>query len=123
MLCLRHLSDCALLMLLESSSLPFAGLGGFNRDEVFELGVEGDCRLGGPQLCLRAEGECCNLMERLAVLFTVIWSELGSLSVGIPFSQGRVAIHRSSQLQPQRGIFGSMNVWFVEFDEFLHVCW
>ncbi|GER51309.1 non-structural protein 5 [Striga asiatica] len=35
-------------------------------------------------------------------------SLFGSFVVG-PFSNGRAAIHRSNQLQPQWGLFGSMN--------------
>lgn len=130
MLCLRHRSDWTLLVLFESSSVPFVplGLGGLNLPAAtFDLGVEGDCLLRG-RLCFWAVGDC-NLvsprtdMERLVVLFTETWSLFCSLSITFPFSHGRAAIHRSNQLQPQRGLFGSINVWFAEFEEFLQVCW
>lgn len=47
-----------------------------------------------------------------------------SLSIGVWVwdSHGRAAIHRSNQLQPQCGLFGSMNVGFEDFVWFLHIC-
>lgn len=45
-----------------------------------------------------------------------------SLSIGLWDSHGRAAIHRSNQLHPHCGLFGSMNVGFADFDGFLHIC-
>ncbi|GKC13946.1 hypothetical protein Tco_1010728 [Tanacetum coccineum] len=45
-----------------------------------------------------------------------------SLSSGLWDSHGRAAIHRSNQLQPHCGLFGSMNVGFADFVWFLHIC-
>lgn len=117
-------------MLFESSSVPFAaplGLGGLNLRATFESGVEGDC-LVEARIGFWAVGDCILLsrrveIERLVELLLETWSLFTSLSVVLTFSHGRAAIHRSNQLQPQRGLLGSMNVWFAEFKELLHVCW
>lgn len=62
-------------------------------------------------------------VDLLIVLFTDAYSLMqSSLSCALLFSQGRAAIHRSNQLHPQWGLFGSMNVWFEDFEEFFHVC-
>lgn len=119
MLRLPHRSDW---MLFASSSVGLNGL------ILRDLGVEGDWLLS--RLRFRALGEWVFLVWspwietelRLEVMerrspFTC------SLSIESSFSHGRAAIHRSSQFQPQRGLFGSMNVWFAELVELLLGCW
>lgn len=120
-LCLGYRSDWVLFMLFESSSsvpttVPLGA--------ALDLGVEGDFLLDGRWLYFWDVGEwILSEMDRLVVIFAGIRLLDGSLSAAFAFSgDGRAAIHRSNQLQPQRGLFGSMNVWFAEF-EFLHVCW
>lgn len=111
-------------MLLESFVVVprLLGLGGLSLMVLVDFGVEGDCLLGGRLPCLWGVTNCVLRLSALVetervVLFVFkdAWSEFGSLSVGI---------HRSNQIQPQRGLFGSMKVWFAGLDVvlFLHVC-
>ncbi|KAG5611105.1 hypothetical protein H5410_022386 [Solanum commersonii] len=91
-LCLLQRSDCALVMLLESSStLLTLGLAGLIRP-VFDLGVD------------------ATAVEWLAGLSAATSSLLGSLAIAHLSSHGLAAIQRSNQLQPQWGLFGSMNI-------------
>jgi hypothetical protein len=59
-------------------------------------------------------------MLRLELLMDE-WS-FSSLSARPRLSQGRAAIHRSSQLHPHVGLVGSTNIGFIDLDEFFPFC-
>lgn len=87
--------------------------------------------LAGAGLLLDTDGDRGDDMEgdRSSFLLTsptdderVSFTGCCSLSIGVWDSHGRAAIHRSNQLHPQCGLFGSMKVGFADFDWFLHIC-
>ena len=116
MLCLRlpGCSDWILNLLFESSS-PLGACLTPGLDILRLLG--GVIRLGEGFL---PRGIISDL-ARLATLLAAeeVLSAVSGVSVTDWFSFGRAAIQRSSQLQPQCGLFGSMNV--CEIDELFHV--